>query len=151
MEVNLDYGDSTGTGWKRFLAFNLDRNVPQPDGAWAIVGGNIKLENPINQEQFAFRLSANDTRRAVFQYGGLGKRRLQFGYDGTWISPDAIDIGPSSLTTPELSVMRAVSLADADTAIVLLWRNGQVLQTRQVEVGAPDSGGVGYRMLRIAN
>ena len=38
-----------------------------------------------------------------------------------------------------------------DTAIMLLWRNGQLLETRRVEVGAPDSGGAGYRMLRVEN
>lgn len=151
MEVNLDYTDSSGTFSKRFLAFNLERNSPDPDGAWAIIGHSIRLENPGNQEQFTFVSSPADRRRTVFQYAGAQREKLQLGYDGGSLAPEAIEIGPSITTTPAVSISRAQTLADGDTAIVLLWKHGLTLTTRRVEVGPPDGGGPGFRVLRVEN
>jgi hypothetical protein len=151
MEVNLDYRDASNTFWKRFLAFYLDRNSREPDGAWAMVGGEIRFENPINQEQFVFHSSKDDRRRTVFRYAGAARERLQIGYDGSWLAPDVMELGPSSQSTPELSLSKASGVADGQTALLIIWRNGQSLETSRVEVGMPDSAGAGYRSLRIAN
>jgi hypothetical protein len=146
MEYNLDYTSADGTSHRRFLAFNVDRATHS--GQWAYAGDLFRIERDMNEAQFVFFPKGN--RRTFLRYAGGSNELMQIGYDGGPNAPDAIQIGPNALWNPEIQAKKLQATLP-DELSVLLYGNYGTPGPKQVSVGAPNSGGPGFRALVVPN
>lgn len=146
MEYNIDYTSADGTVARRFGGFSVDRTTHL--GSWAFDGEMIRIEQNMNQGHFVFL--PKGTRSTVFRYAGGQNELLQIGNSGGSYSPDMIQIGPTALSNPELRIKK-VQLTRSGELAILVYGNYGTPGPKQLQVGAPDSGGPGFRALIVGN
>jgi hypothetical protein len=146
MEYNIDYTSADGTLNRRFLGLVIDRATHV--GTWQIGGAAIALGKGMNEQQFLF--NPQGLRRTVIRNAGAANDLVQIGYDGGPLAPAAFQIGPSALGSAELEI-RNRNLLQANELAVSIYGNYGIAGAKQVRVGAPDSGGGGFRTLIVPN
>lgn len=146
MEYNVNYTSSDGQANRRFLAFNVDRSTHA--GQWAYAADMFRVERNINDGHFVFVPKGN--RKTAIRYAGGDNELMQIGYDGGPDAPDAIQIGPNALWNPEIQAKKLQATMPNELA-VLFFGNYGVPGPKQVSVGAPNSGGPGFRLLLVPN
>lgn len=124
------------------LGVNRVSNVPTPryvQGVGVVFNGSLAMGELLLDSSAAANFS-----RVALSRGGVPRWYLQDDASNSFYIQDGA-------TSNMIEVVPAASMAANDTPMTVLIKVGASYFARKVVIGAVDSGGAGYRLLRIAN